>query len=278
MLVPSSRFGCRHKSKKNGTGAGVEEPASPPPASPNPAQILRSMGFPTPVSFAHRLKDWAEAHRWSFTTMTKAAVLLDGDPDALQLESSTPPLMVYTISPAQSAYPTPANTFRIESIGLMRSEQLHTISGCPSLQKAWEEGEAGRKEMAASFRQDGDPAFAGVIPVVYRLKDTDMVVHNQHPVWRARRKPDERTHALLLDVLTVCKGSVNAGTSMRPPDGYSHIPVPGTMVHSKKTWLWTPLHPAGLDMWDYTALSLPNIYRVKTGLSPTAIFRRFAEL
>ncbi|KAI1784212.1 hypothetical protein LXA43DRAFT_1043341 [Ganoderma leucocontextum] len=238
-------------------------------------KVLQSIGFPTAVSFAHALKDWAETHRWSFTTMTKATVLLEGGPERFCLDSPTPYFMSYTVTSNRVHDGCPATTFRLDSVAVITPEDYQ--NGNSVLLRAWEDAEPGRMAMDRSFRQDNDPAFAGVVSVVYILKDTGMVVHNQHPVYRARRGPlDEQTKTMVLDLMGLCKGSVNAGVSLRTPNDYVHTPTPGLMVREKKTWAWQPLFE-GLDLWNSLASTLP-FYVVKSGMLPKDLFERFARL
>ncbi|RPD59220.1 hypothetical protein L226DRAFT_102156 [Lentinus tigrinus ALCF2SS1-7] len=241
------------------------------------ARILQSLGFPTAVSLAHALKDWAEAHRWSFTTMTKATVLLQGGPDSMKLNSGTPHFMSYMITPNKAGDGSPASTFRVESLGLISADEYR--GGDAMLQKAWEDAEPGRKAMDASFRQDGDPSFAGVISVVYFLNNTGMVVHNQHPVYRARRNAplDDPTKTAVRDLLGICKGSINAGVCLRTITPSSHTPYPYLMVRAKrKTWSTESLFRDN-DSWNSVARILP-FYNARSGLLPQDIFDLFARL
>ena len=235
------------------------------------------MGYVTSVSFAHALKDWAETHRWSFTTMTKAAVMLHGDPATLMLNSNTPCFMAYTV--VQNTTNTngcPATLFRIDSVAIITPDDYKNDNGF--LLRAYQDAEAGRRAMDASFRRDGDPAFAGVISVVYILKDTGMAVHNQHPVYRARRGPlDEPTQTMVRDLLGLCKGSVNAGCALRMANDYARVPTPGLMVRVKKTWEWVPLLKQG-QSWNTLAKHLLPLYKVQSGLLPDQLFERFALL
>ena len=269
-----SRLGCRYKSTRDGPGAGREEHCTP---EERRTRILESLGFPTAVSLAHTLKDWAEAHRWSFTTMTKATVLLQGGPDSLQLDSNTPQFMSYFVSPNRAGDGSPASTFCVESLGLISVDEYQ--DGDAMLQKAWEDAEPGRKAMDASFRRDGDPSFAGVISVVYFLSHTGMVVHNQHPVYRARSNSelDEPAKAVARDLLAMCKGSINAGVCLRTDTPADHTPCPYLMVRSKKkSWSTEPLFRDG-DSWSTMARMFP-FYTPKSGLSPKRIFDIFAAL
>ena len=263
-FVRSIRVGCRQHAQMLNTPEGRR------------LKVLQSIGFPTAVSFAHALKDWAETHRWSFTTMTKATVLLEGGPDRLHLDSPTPCFMSYTVVANRIHDGCPATTFRLDSIAVITPEDYQT-SGDSVLLRAWEDAEPGRVAMDRSFRQDNDPAFAGVVSVVYILKDTGMVVHNQHPVYRARRGPlNEPTKTMVLDLMALCKGSVNTGVSLRTPNDWVHMPTPGLMVREKKTWVWTPIFQ-GMDSWDSLASTLP-FYVVKSGMLPKDILERFGRL
>ncbi|TBU43781.1 hypothetical protein BD309DRAFT_1019008 [Dichomitus squalens] len=256
--------------------ASTQQGRAQNPTEERRLKTLESMGFPTSVSFAHALKDWAETHRWSFTTMTKATVLLHGGPETLMLDTSTPCFMSYTIIQNQHSDGSPATTFRVDSVAIITPDDYKNDNGF--LLRAWEDAEAGRMAMDASYRKDRNPAFAGVISVVYILKDTGMAVHNQHPVYRARRGPlDEATKTMVLDLMGLCKGSVNAGCSLRAPNEYVHVPTPGLLVRAKKTWDWVPLMKTP-ETWNKLAKHLLPLYVVQSGLLPKDLFERFAML
>ncbi|KAI0713530.1 hypothetical protein C8Q76DRAFT_620997 [Earliella scabrosa] len=241
------------------------------------------MGFTTTVSFAHALKDWAEAHRWAFTTMTRALVLLHGGPDALHLDSGAPQFVLYVVSPNPKRAPhepSPVNTFRVDTLSLL-SGAGPGGGGAEnaSLLQAWAEAEPGRRAMDASFRADGDPRFAGVVSVIYQLADTGMVVHNQHPVWRARTRTavdDEGTQTMLRDLLGLCRGGINTGVSMRPLDERGYLPFPGVLTRTRKTWTWLPLFKER-SLWTGAAAMFPSSI-LASGLRPEEIFRRFHSL
>ncbi|TFK87934.1 hypothetical protein K466DRAFT_599095 [Polyporus arcularius HHB13444] len=270
---PSHKLGCRYKSTPDGPGAGKEEHCTP---EERRARILQSLGFPTAVSLAHALKDWAEAHRWTFTTMTKATVLLEGGPDCLQLNTGTPRFMSYIITPNKAGDGSPASTFLVESACLISAEECG--GGSSVLQKAWEDAEPGRKAMDASFREDGEASFAGVISVIYFFHNTGMVVHNQHPVYRTQNNAplDEQTKTVVRDLLSMCKGSINAGVCLRAHNPSSNLPDPYLMVRSKKTWSTEPLF-RGSDSWNSVTQLIP-FHALKSGLLPQAIFDKFAQL
>ena len=107
----------------------------------------------------------ARTHRWSFTTMTKATVLLEGGPERFCLDSPTPYFMSYTVTANRVHDGCPATTFRLDSVAVITPADYQ--GGKDSvLLRAWEDAEPGRVAMDRSFRQDNDPAFAGVVALL----------------------------------------------------------------------------------------------------------------
>ncbi|EJF62666.1 hypothetical protein DICSQDRAFT_154493 [Dichomitus squalens LYAD-421 SS1] len=198
----------------------------------------QAVGYRASMSLANTVRDWANVHRETFSTIVHALVRSAGGVERVLKDEEG---VFVHLRPLQRVFDNPATAFEITSLSLLnkhvRSEPIFV---------QWEEPQKSyRESLAASqARRNTNSRLAGMIPVTYVVEGTDLVVHSQETLYRpnfhASDCPvDELTAAAFKDILSLCIRCVSTGLVLRASLGSdSVVPDAGYMVRQKKTWEW----------------------------------------
>ncbi|KAM5542681.1 hypothetical protein V8D89_003642 [Ganoderma adspersum] len=206
---------------------------------------------PSLLTLADALLEFGEAHHWSFRSMAKALVSLNGGVDWLQNPQKILNLLLVPV-PTTTGIPerNPARRFRI-------SEHRFTLlddhlASSPTAADDWARWEPLRKSVADMYGRH--PNFAGVLPTMFYVGDMKGTFLEFYPLFRPMHPSgltpllaDEQAKmALLQHVLALTTGTINAGIPLRAVEEFGPlsmvVALPGQFVRGQgASWTWMAL-------------------------------------
>ncbi|KAH9923919.1 uncharacterized protein BXZ73DRAFT_79325 [Epithele typhae] len=249
-------------------------------------RILKKLGFSSAVELGHAVITWADWHKWAFSSLTKAAVMLEGGPNAMRLQTKNSKFVVFVISPYRDTEigSNPGNAFYVRSVSVNSSEDFDPAS---APRRIWAGGEDARLKDMKVWR-DGhcDPWFAGLVSLIFHVHDalgydTGMVFYSTSTLYHspAPLPLSEFNVNVCRDVIGTIKGTMKGGAILQIKD-QDVVPTPGFLQRKKRDWQWRSLFsvPGTLFLsWNHMGTFLPS-FAMKSGLKPRAVMEHFATL
>ena len=201
------------------------------------------------------LKAWAEMHEDAFSYIVNCSARLLADEEGSHIPFTDPYALVFTV--VQVPLPpsgNPAAEFQLERIQLALTEKGEG-SVFHDLLKA--------DEMRHLRRKSEDRTYVGVMPVTFKIQDTNLAIQHifcVHLFCGVVVPLAQNTRDVLHDVQELIIAATRAGyVVMVSPDVTTSEPRVGRMVQGKKGWKWKQI-----EDWDWKRLRCP----LKANLKP----------
>ncbi|PIL30600.1 hypothetical protein GSI_07301 [Ganoderma sinense ZZ0214-1] len=232
------------------------------------------------MALTSALMEWSRFHQWALGTLTDAVVYLNGGIDAVM--SSNPPkaLLIY-LTPRRhiEGDKNPANAFDVEQ------SFIATIGEHPLLRnKEYEDLQEQCKLLEEMVHVDGhydDPTFVGILPGVFAITDTSILLYQRFPVYRlpvqhVKDDPrDEWTHGAMESLVDMMMAAMTTGVVFKRSENRAHEePEIGGVVRSKKMWRGD----GRLIDWDGFNAIIGRELAVGVGLTPAKILTVLRKL
>ena len=217
------------------------------------AEGPKKAGFSTPMSLAHAVMKWAEIHEYAMSYMANAAVLLHGKGVENTLNSACGVLYVLVPNPApgpdsrtanDSEASNPATAFRLECFPAVVSPDTPATSflgthGLLDRALARCKGVAELQRMLLPYNRN----YAGVIPALFMVLDTQHVQHFYYRIYRLSIHSDCPLDPIPArvwgEIMTICREAVDAGRVLKAPDYETRVqPHVGRYKRVGNKWKW----------------------------------------
>ncbi|KAI0648290.1 hypothetical protein C8Q79DRAFT_1008632 [Trametes meyenii] len=190
------------------------------------------------------MKTWVEStHAYPFPYIVSSLVLLNG---GIKTNFASPRVLLFYMGFGQTALDndneSPARRFQILDIAIEDKSALGALMSTES----WEAAEDRCRRVTNLFHvEPQDPAFCGVLPAIFILVNTGIVLHHCFPVFGPQQSDvalDERSRGVLTNVQRICIKIMNFGFILRAPDDqYQPEPDVGTLFKRGTKWEWLQL-------------------------------------
>ncbi len=162
---------------------------------------------PSPINVAKIVKEWILLHASTFKALLNTTVYLGG---GVAHALSTPRGIVCRLVMRRDWDGNPAAPFHLVSLVLEHRDNAEVLGG------QWDGLMASCKKAEEPFRATQSSTIAGVIPIVFWIKDNGgFLVNNYFPVTRTRLADDtaldERTRIALFGLNVHCKRCLDGG-------------------------------------------------------------------
>ena len=209
--------------------------------------IYNALGRATMAELIQATRDWSEAHRLGLFMLATTLVELGGGVD---VALNAPHVVIFELGPPEKYDGSPAAAFTLEAASYSHRDDLMSSVA----QAQWSTPVTALRE-ATARKCEGEPGFAGLVPVTFCLRGSSIAPNTSFPLCRPRvpegssRILDERTKAALEGLLAWVSPVINEGIVLRAPaDADQIVPDIGKLVRGpgrKGPWGWTPPLDAG---------------------------------
>ncbi|KAH9848254.1 hypothetical protein C2E23DRAFT_464732 [Lenzites betulinus] len=234
----------------------------------NLANRLRAYGVSTTAELAAAAVKWVETHNEAFCDLISATVVLNGGVQANLTASGRTLLILLDVGLCHKRDGNPAATFTLP--------QLHVESDADDVGPLYKDWPSIHKSAMEMFLSVPSPTFAGVMPVVFIILDTGVVLRHYWPIYkifgRDSDNPDDETRVICEDICVMIHDTISNGLVLKTTEKRSLVPEIGELVRSEQTqWVWKQLLS-----WDRYALESGEAGVVrKSGLHPHEIWQKF---
>ncbi|KAI0688312.1 hypothetical protein C8T65DRAFT_122636 [Cerioporus squamosus] len=162
---------------------------------------------PSPINLAKIVHDWILIHSTAFKTLLNSTVYLGG---GVAHALSTPRGVVCHLKIRRIWNGNPAAPFHLVSFDLMHRDDAEV------LQSQWDGLMASCKKSEGPFKVAETPSIAGILPIVFCVKDNGgFVVNNYFPVSHTRLADDTvldaQTRLALFGLNVHCRRCLDSG-------------------------------------------------------------------
>ena len=198
------------------------------------------MTNPSPINLGKIICDWINVHVSTFKALINSTVYLSG---GVAHALTTPRAVVCFLKMRPNWKGNPAAPFRLFSFELVHRDEVQMLSS------QWDGlMESRQKSLDGPFNLEHNPTMAGVIPIVFCVKDNSgFVVNNYFPVYRTRGVDDtaldSRTRVALFALNLHCKRCLDSGLVYEKPkktgEGDEEVALDlGRYAQRGKKWKW----------------------------------------
>ena len=207
---------------------------------------MRCFGFKNTLEFKRAVRDFAEANRWAFKTLSKVHALIENNfTNILNKGPQDPPTILYTVLECMQNPQAPLNpacTFRLFDYYWVTVDELRSIDN--EYAEQWDTTAPLREHAFESY--GSYPQFKGLAATVFSVRDTHFSTIHYYPMFHGDLvigpldlERGSAMRSILEDIATFTKGSIDVDMAFREIEEAPHRrPLPGRLVKRDGNWVW----------------------------------------